>query len=68
MRHAVVICEIDVICGKAGEIRCGRSSDRRDLTVLEPNPNNVLDPAAAIRPVLQWVAILSRPSVGKRAL
>jgi hypothetical protein len=49
MRNPVEIRQVDVGCGKAREIRRGRGRDLAHLSILEPNPNDVLNAAGCRR-------------------
>jgi len=45
MRNPIEIRQVDVGCGKARKIGRGRGRDGRVFSILEPNPNDVLNTA-----------------------
>ena len=49
MRNPVETRQVDVGRGKACKIRCGRGRDLARLSILEPNPNDVLNAANGLR-------------------
>jgi hypothetical protein len=55
MGDSVKVGEVDVRRGKTRKVRSCRSGDRSYLTVLEPDPDNMLDRGSSVRPVLYWV-------------
>ena len=49
MRNPIEIRQVDVGRGKAREIRRGRRRDGGGFSILEPNPNDMLNAANYVR-------------------